>query len=92
MTRLKLGRLVIGLERLQDLLGAVHEVEDVGRVLAGIGAVEARQRLHRLDAGEPAVDIHAAQQRLIEAGLEFVGDEQDLKVLALERLARSRGP
>ncbi len=34
--RLKLGRLVIGLERLQDLLGAVHEIEDIGRVLAGM--------------------------------------------------------
>jgi hypothetical protein len=59
-------------ERRQDFLGAVHEVEDVGRVLAGVRTVEARQRLHGLDAGEPAIDIHAAQQRLIEPGLELV--------------------
>jgi hypothetical protein len=29
----------------------------------------------------------AAQQRLVEAGLELVRDEQDLVVVALERLA-----
>ena len=39
---LKLRRLVLGLERLEDFFGAVHEVENVGRVLARIGAVEAR--------------------------------------------------
>ena len=83
---LKLRRLVIGLERLEDVLGAVHEIENVGRVLAGIGAIEPRKRLHRLDAGKPAVDIHAAKQGLIEAGLELVGDKQDLVVRALERL------
>ena len=73
---------VVGLERRQHLVGVVHEVQHVGRVLAGMGAVEPRQRLHGLDAGQPLVDVHAAQQRLVEAGLELVGDQQDLILVA----------
>jgi len=34
-----------------------------------------------------AIDVHAAQQWLVEAGLEFVRDEQDLIIRPLERLA-----
>ena len=75
---LQLGRLVVGLERRQDILGAVHEVEHVGRVLAGMGAIQPRERLHGLNARQPPIDVHAAQQRLVEAGLELVGDQQDL--------------
>jgi hypothetical protein len=41
-------------------------------------AVQARQRLHRLDAAQLLVHVHAAQQRLVEAGLELVGHQQDL--------------
>ena len=50
-------------------------------------AVQPRQRLHGLDAGQPLVDVHAAQQRLIEAGLELVGHQQDLVLVGLEGLA-----
>ena len=78
----QLGRLVVGLERRQHLGRVVHEVEHVGRVLAGMGAVQARQRLHGLDAGQPLVDVHAAEQRLVEAGLELVGHQQDLILVA----------
>jgi hypothetical protein len=70
----------------QDLLGRVHEVEDVGGVLTRVGAVQARERLHRLDAGEAPIDIHAAEKRLIEAGLELVGDKQQVVVGAGECL------
>ena len=52
-----------------------------------MGAVQPRQGLHGLNAGEPLVDVHAAQQRLIEAGLELVGHEQDLILVALEGFA-----
>ena len=38
-----------------------------------MAAVEAREGLHRLNAGEAAVYIHAAEQGLIETGLKFVG-------------------
>ena len=40
--------------------------------------------LHRLDARQALVHVHAAQQRLVEAGLELVGDEQDLVFVAFE--------
>jgi hypothetical protein len=50
-------------------------------------AVQAGERLHGLDAVEPLVDVHAAEQRLIEAGLELVGHQQDLVLVPLEGLA-----
>jgi hypothetical protein len=49
--------------------------------------VEPRQGLHGLDAREPPVDVHAAEERLIEAGLELIGDQQDVVVGQLEGLA-----
>lgn len=49
-------------------------------------AVQARERLDGLDAGEPLVDVHPAEERLVEAGLELVGDEKYLVLAALERL------
>jgi hypothetical protein len=71
----QLGGLVVGLERLQDLNRIVDEVENVGGVLARVGAVQARERLHGLDAAQQLVDVHAAEQGLVEAGLELVGDQ-----------------
>ena len=68
---------VVGLERLLDGLGVVHEVEHEGVVLLRVGAVQARQRLHRLDAGQRLVDIHRVQQRLVVTGLELVGADQE---------------
>jgi hypothetical protein len=85
--RRQLGRGVVGLEGRQDFLGVVHEIHHVGRVLAGIGAVQAGQRLHGLDAGQATVHVHAAQQRLVEAGLELVRHQQDLVFVALEGFA-----
>ena len=81
------GRGVVGLEGGEDFLGVVHEIQHVGRVLAGVGAVQAGEGLHGLDAGQPLVHVHAAEQRLVEAGLELVGDEQDLILVALEGFA-----
>ena len=46
-------------------------------VLLRVRAVEARKRLHRLDAGERLVHIHRVQQRLVVAGLELVGADQE---------------
>ena len=70
--------LVVGLERLQDLLRLVDEVEDEGVLLARVGAVEPREGLHGLDAREPLVHVHRVQQRLVEAGLVLLGDDQHL--------------
>ena len=39
--------------------------------------VQPRQRLNRLDARERLVDIHRVQQRLVVAGLELVGADQE---------------
>jgi hypothetical protein len=52
-----------------------------------MSAVQARQRLHRLNPGQAPVHVHSAQQRLVEAGLEFVRHQQNLVVVALEGFA-----
>ena len=44
--------------------------------------VEARERLHRLDAGKDLVHVHRVQQGLVVAGLELVGaDEEPVGIL-----------
>jgi hypothetical protein len=58
------------------VVGVVDEIHHVGGVLARVAMVQASQGLHRLDAIEAAVHIHAAEQRLVEAGLELVGHEE----------------
>jgi hypothetical protein len=58
----------------QDLGRIVDEVEHVRRVLSRIGTIESRQRLHRLDPAQHLVHVHAAQQRLVEARLELIGN------------------
>ena len=83
----QLRRRVVGLERLEHILGVVHEIQHIGRVLAGMGTVQARERLHGLDARQPLIDVHPAQQRLIEAGLELVRHQQNLKLVGVERFA-----
>ena len=45
-------------------------------MLLRVGAVEPRQRLHRLDASQCLVHVHRVQQRLIVTSLEFVGANQ----------------
>ena len=57
---------------------------------SGMRAVEPRQRLHRVDAAELLVHVHRVQQRLIEAGLELVGDDQKAVLGPLEGLGGLR--
>ena len=57
-----------------DLLWFVDEIEDEGVILERMGAIQAREGLDGLNAGEPLIDIHGVQQRLIEAGLVLFGD------------------
>ena len=66
------GPVVVGEGRL-DRICIVGKVEHECVVLLGMRPVEARQRLHRLHAGQGLVDIHRVQQRLVVAGLELVG-------------------
>ena len=54
------------------------EIEDIGPLLARSRAVEAGERLHGLKPGELAIHIHGAEFGLVEAGLVFLGDDQDL--------------
>ncbi len=46
-------------------------------VLLRMRPVQARERLHGLDAGERLVHVHRVQQRLVVAGLELVGADQE---------------
>ena len=80
-------RRVVGLERRQHVGRVVHEVQHVGRVLAGVGTIQPGQRLHGLNARQSLIDVHAAQQRLIEAGLELVRHQQNLVLVGVEGFA-----
>jgi hypothetical protein len=85
-------RSVVGRERRDDRVRVVGEVEHEGVVLGRVSAIEARERLHRLDARERLVDVHRVQQRLVVAGLELVrADEQPVGVLADLLLDPARG-
>ena len=53
-------------------------------MLLRVRAVEARQRLHRLDARERLVHVHRVQQRLVVAGLELVGADQEAVRVGLD--------
>ena len=61
-----------------DHLGLVHEVKDERVHLARVGTIEPREGLDGSHAIEPSVDVHGVQQRLIEAGLILLGDNQQL--------------
>ena len=52
-----------------------------------MGAIEPREGLHRLDAGQGLVDVHGVQQGLVVAGLVLVGDDQEA-VRVLPHLVR----
>ncbi|MEE8526764.1 MAG: hypothetical protein V3T72_22755 [Thermoanaerobaculia bacterium] len=78
------GALVVVLEGVEDGVGVVGEVEDQSAVLVGVGAVEPRQGLHRVDASELLVDVHGVEKRLIEAGLELLGDDQEAVGIGVE--------
>ena len=67
------------------------EVEDEGVLLARIGAVEAAQRLHGLDVAQFLVNHHGMEQRLIKAGLVFLGDHEDVALFMEHRLGLALG-
>ena len=46
-------------------------------MLLRVCAVQARQCLYRLDAREQLVHVHGVEQRLVVAGLELVGADQE---------------
>ena len=79
------GLVVIG-ERLPDRVGVVVKVEDEHVPLARMRPVEPRQGLDRPDAGERLVHVHRVEERLVVAGLELVGaDEEPVGVFAKRR-------
>ncbi len=78
------GAAVVGQERVQDVVGVVDEVEDVHVVLAGPGPVQPREGLDGHHAVEAFVDVHRAQQWLVEPDLVLVGDDQHLVVGSVE--------
>jgi hypothetical protein len=63
---------VIGLERFDDVLAVVAEIQDE-RVLfeQGRDAIEPGQGLYRVESGQHLVHVHGVQQGLVEAGLEL---------------------
>jgi hypothetical protein len=80
-------RLVVVREGGLDLRGLIGEVEHRGALLLrGERAVEPRQRLHRVHPAELLVHVHRVEQRLIEARLELVGDDEEAVLRPLEDL------
>ena len=77
-------RAVVVLEGEGDRLAVVLEVEHEAVMLLRVRAVEARQGLHGLDARERLVHIHRVQQRLVVAGLELVGANQEAVRVGLD--------
>ena len=70
--------LVIELSRKVPVM-ATPDTNDTSEILRRIGKELPRMRVllvDRLDAGERLVHVHGVQQRLVVAGLEFVGDDQ----------------
>ncbi len=65
-------------------VGVVGEVHDHHILLAFVAAVQARHRLHGVAVHDRLVEEHAGEQRLVEAGLEFVGHDHEPVVVALE--------
>ena len=82
-------RLEIGLERAEDLVRIVIKIENKSAWFrfARIGAIQAGERLHALDAAEGFIHVHRAQFRLVKTGLEFIGDQHDLIIIAVEGFA-----
>ena len=73
----KQGGAVIVLEGEGDCFDAVLEVKYEAVMLLRMGAIQARQRLDRLDPRERLVHVHGVQQRLIVAGLELGRTDQE---------------
>ena len=69
--------LIIARERFPNLLGIVGEVEHEHITLLRMGAIQTRKRLHGLDVRQHLVHIHGMQKRLIVAGLELVGHNEE---------------
>ena len=68
---------VVVRERRLDGVRVVLEVEHEDVVLEWVRPVQARQGLDRLDARKRLVHVHRVQQRLVVAGLELVGHDQE---------------
>ena len=83
-------RLVIRLERRLDRFRLVGEVEHHRLGLGRMSSIEPREGLHRVHPAELLVDVHRVQERLIKAGLELVGDDQESVFRPLEGLGRLR--
>ena len=69
---------VVGLKGLVDILRFINKVEHKGLLFPRTVTVESGEGLNRLNTVKPLVNIHGAQQRLVKAGLIFVGDQQKL--------------
>ena len=93
-TRVDRGLGVIRLERAEDRFGRVHEVHDVSFrfVFRGHRAVEPRESLNGEHSGKGFIDVHCGKARFVEAGDEFVGDDEELVAVPVEHRGRFHTP
>ena len=80
--------MIVGLKGSENIVRFIIKIEykGAGFPFAGIGSVQARQRLHALHAAERFIHVHGAQLRLVKAGLELVGHQHHLIVIGIKRL------
>ena len=71
------GGAVVVLERVLNRVHVILEVEHERIVLLGMGSVQPGEGLYGLDSRERLVHVHRVQQRLVVAGLELVGHDQE---------------
>jgi hypothetical protein len=62
----------------------LREVHNDHVFFAVVAAVQARHRLHGIAVHDRFVEEHAGEQRLVEAGLEFVSYDHEPVIFALE--------
>src|SRR5579885_2111465 len=64
-----LRALIVGLERILNFLALVDEIQNERVLFERVNPVQTRESLNSLNAGEPLIDVHGVQERLIEACL-----------------------
>ena len=81
---------IVRCECLLKFVGIVGEVEDHRFFFVRAGAVQPRQSLYCIHPAKLLVHVHRVQERLIEAGLELVGHDQEPVLVPLEGIGGLR--
>ena len=79
------------LESLLDTFNGIDKIQNIGIFLAGIGAIQAAERLHRFHIAQFLIDDHGMKQRLVKTSLIFFGNNEDIALIVEHSLSTSPG-